>query len=355
MESEPSNKSSGRWNVSGFFRWLLITWLLSLAMFGILNFIVDPYEIYGSGLFPRVMVNFHDVKLEYFEQYDPPGESLIIGNSRANTLDPSVVEEITGERCFNFSFAGARTETYYSVLKIALEDNWPLNTVIVQVSPGCFHPTMPVEWETRFMNRIARNFIYHERVEPSWFELFGLLFTFDQTKQSLATVRRNMFAKQWQEPMETREDGYAIWAQREREIQAGTLNLEAAITRRIPKYPERVNLYEFDHISEVRMHYWEDFLDLCTDNDLNVIVFFAPLHPDLAEFLETVPEARILDDVVEYVEGTVTEIGGEFYNIRNIGTFGGSADGFYDEVHTRPINADAIIRYVLRNWNSEDE
>ncbi len=336
-----------------FWRVNAIAFFCVLIAAAILNLIVDPFSIYGTALLPRVEVNHYERKVELFREFEPKPNVLLLGSSRVYSCDPDIVDELTGQRCFSFSVPSSKAETFYAILRMALEDfNAPVDMIIIAVDPESFHPTMSIAPESRFVPEYAKYFIYHEYGQATPWERVALLFTLDQTGESIGSLRRLIKTKAGWQKMEFRDDGYATWIQREREIAQGTFDLEARLETRVRKYPERsLQLSSFTGLGEVRKRYWEDFMGICEDRGIKVYAFMPPVHPQLLELLDEVGADALIQEVADYVEETVTQAGGVFRDYTDIRSFGGDPDLFYDEIHMRPQNGERLLRHLLDKWD----
>ena len=95
------------------------------------------------------------------------------------------------------------------------------------------------------------------------------------------------------------------------------------------------------------MKYWQDFLDLCHENGIEIYAYVPAYHPRLYDLLMELGGGEILVEVSDYLESTVTLQGGIYRNYMNIESFEGNPDFFYDEIHMRPENADLLIENLL--------
>jgi hypothetical protein len=314
---------------------------------------VDPYGLYGSGLIPRADVNHYARKLEMFRAFNPQAQAIIIGSSRVLSCDPDVVTRLTGERCFNFWVPGARTETYYSVLRLALDSGAPIKMVIVAVEPEALHPNLPIEPEARFMPEYSKYFVYNPEAQAGFFEKAALLFTLEQTGESITQLGNLYNAQTGQGKLEYRPNGFATWTYWEKQMAEGTFDLEERIDSRIRKYPERsMGLSSFKELGEVREKYWEDFLGLCRERGIKVVAFMPPDHPRLVELLSEVGAEPVFRMVSDYLSETVASAGGTCVAYTNIESFGGDPGEFYDEIHMRPANGALLLEHLF-STNSE--
>lgn len=339
------------WKIPVFARRFLITIAAVVLIAAVMNLLVDPYSIYNLGILPRVEVNFYERKLALFQAYQPRPQVLILGSSRVIAFDPETVRDLTGKRCFNFALPGARTETFYSVLKMAIEDyDAPIDTVIVGVDPESFHPAMPIQPEARFIPAYSKYFIHDKSGQASAWEKLGLLLTLNQTSDSINSLVNLLKRQTGQEKMEFRSDGYSVWVQLEKQISEGTFDFDAKLETRVRKYPDRsLMLRQFTTLSDTRKLYWEDFLALCKEKGIKVYAFLPPYHPRLLQLLDTVGANEILGEVSGYLDSTVESEGGVFRDYMDVESFGGDPGLFYDEIHMRPANAEILLGHLLEN------
>jgi hypothetical protein len=342
-------QKSPRWRVAGFWRLIAVSFISVMLVAAVMNYLVNPYGIYSTELLPRVETNIYEKKLDLYGKFDEPIDTLIIGSSRAFDVDPDLVEELTGqEHAFNFSVPGAKAETFYAILRYVLDRGSPVSMVVLAVDPESFHPTMPIQPESVYVDEIAQYCILNPEVRSTSAEKVSLLFTLDQTGESINSLEDVLKSSEGQVKWLYRDNGYADWVQREREIEEGTYDLESKLDSRVRKYPDRsLMLPSFTHLGETRMEYWEDLLALCDERGIMVYAYLPAYHPRLYDELMNLGAGDILGQVSDYLESTVTSHGGIYRNYMNIESFGGNPEFFYDEIHMRPENAALLIQALL--------
>src|SRR3989304_8593597 len=109
-----------KWTNKNAYRIFLAAWIVTLALIAVANILIDPFELYGSGLAEPWQFNRYKRKLELFKEFQPPPSALLIGDSRMESFDPVLVEKITGKRCFNFALPAAAAEGRLAVGALAL-------------------------------------------------------------------------------------------------------------------------------------------------------------------------------------------------------------------------------------------
>lgn len=353
LKEQKANQNPQYWTSPSFYRVFLFSLLSALLFSVVLNILVNPYGVYGVELVPRVEINNYEKKLELIEKFQPPPKALIIGSSRVMSFDPEIVEEILGKRCFNFS-VGARAESYYAVLRLALEKyNAPLDTVIVQVEPEVFHPSLPADPQARFEPEYSQYFIYGPK-GATLLEKIALLITLEQVGESIDSIFRLIRKETDKQKIAYKENGFSIQIQREADIKNNRFNLDAIIDKRLRRYPERSFLLsKFTGLSETRKKYWQDFLDICRERNIKVYACMPPVHPRLLELLYGLGAERIFKETEKYLKETVSEKDWVFKNYTNIETFNGDAQLFYDEIHMQPENCNKLLRDLLSSDNAE--
>ena len=335
----------------------LISAVIFLILAGIFNLIIDPYRIYGVELLEKEELNYYRKKLQLINDLKTPPEALILGSSSEMSYDPDLITELTGLGCFNFAIPGACTENLYSALRVGLK-RFPdsIRLVVVGFDPRTVHPTLPLETEARYVSEFSQYFIHNPEGQASQLEKFELLFTIGQLEDSASTLNRAIAVEEGVEKHAFRDDGFAIWSQIELEIRQGKFDLDERIRKRIRRYPEQsLRLSEFTELSTVRKQYWEDFLDLCVENDIKVYAFYHPVHPILMRNLYDLGAQPIFDEFSEYVDSTVRDAGGVYRDFRWIDSFGGDPDEYYDELHPRPANGVALMRKLLSEYQVENK
>ncbi|HEX9744040.1 MAG TPA: hypothetical protein VGB30_01300 [bacterium] len=96
-------------------------------------------------------------------------------------------------------------------------------------------------------------------------------------------------------------EGNAVWIQWENRIAEGDFDLEHHMRERIRKYPERsLHFAEFTRLSETRKRYWEDILQICDENNIQLYVYFPPAHPDLMDSLYDLGAEPLFDEISNY-------------------------------------------------------
>ena len=331
-----------------------------LLLVACVDIVANPFGIYGTSIVQRPP-SMYEKKFILYDEFQPPPNALILSNSHIMTFDPEIVEDITGERCFNFWLPGACTETYYALLRMVLEQKHDdIDLVIVGTGIEAIHPSLPIQPEARFIPELSRYFIHDRFGQANIFDKMGLLFTIGQLRQAAALIVVNLRHRldedyhPGQVKLEYMSNGMTLQASAEAEIAAGTFNLEERIQARLrsTRYTEEGPVIRgWTGPSKIREKYWIDFLELCRENDIKVFVFMSPVHPLLLELAAQQDTKNMFDEADEFMRTTTEEYGGVYRDYLHPDSFGGDPDLFYDEIHMRPGNSDILLSQLLADYD----
>ena len=319
--------------------------LLSIAT---LNFVVDPFELYGTKLFLPLEFNRYDKKIELYRALDNSPQALILGSSCTESFDPELVFNLTGKRCFNFAQPAARPETLLADLKLALSENKvPVDSVIVGVEPLFFHPKTPVHPQAEFSESL-RPFLKDRSILKFMIGKVERLISIEQLSASYDVLKRERSGTKEPDVISYRNDGFAVYPRRETELAEGKLDLGEIIEKRALRYPDQIfQISTFTGLSPERTETFREFVDLCRDNGIKMYVFMPPVHPCLWDSLKARGAEPIYKETARFLSSVVTESGGVFRDYTHIESFDGSPNEFHDVVHMTKSNCDLLLRNLL--------
>jgi hypothetical protein len=319
---------------------------------GIINYVVDPYDLYGANLFAPIEINQYEAKLDLFRAYEPPPTSLILGNSRVKAFDPNVVTSYTGTKCYNWGLGFASTEVLLAELKIALDEaHAPIELIVLGIDPIMFNANIEIPKQARIESGYTRYFAPNPVLTANW-ERISVLFTMDQLKMSFASIWRKISGEERLIEPEYRADGLTIFAIRHMNDIQGPPDLNEIVTEGAPKYFQNT-LAGWTELDPDRMEAWEEFLALCVEKNIKIYAFMTPMHPLLWDLLGEYGSQDIFLKSYDYCERTITEVGGIFRNYSDIATWGGDPNLFNDEVHMLPGNTSKLMQALFTSAGLE--
>ncbi len=319
-----------------------------------INFLVDPFSIYGTGIFEPYRANSYVEKADMFEAFDPPAQAIIIGSSRVGSVDPLTVTELTGLRCYNWSVPSAGVDAASAIVHMAVEDfNAPVEMVIIGIDPDVFHQSFGLHAQAKLAPRYSGWFGEDVSSGGLMKTIGGLLrlITLEQLNASIAVLRREMGDTSIEQIKLYREDGFALYTPKEEAIAEGTYDLNAIIDGRISGYPNDNFCIQGDiELSETTKNKWIELLDYCVENGIAVYAYMPPGHPEYIEMLEGFGSMISLQRISEFLDASISEHGGTFRDFTMLESFGGDTGDFYDEVHMRKANNDRLLIDLLSNY-----
>lgn len=132
-----------------FKKWILV-FCLCLACFagimGFINYKIDPLGYWASnrGKWDHCSTSYNamssrQVKSNYILRKGSQYEAVVFGGSNAGTIDPELIEQITGYKTYNYWNSNGDSQDYLELTKFCIKQMPKLKQVIVQISNEEFH------------------------------------------------------------------------------------------------------------------------------------------------------------------------------------------------------------------------
>ncbi|MCK4720643.1 hypothetical protein KAU08_08285, partial [bacterium] len=296
---------------------------------------------------------------EMYQELDPMPGTLILGSSRVGSVDPEIVEQLTGISCFNWGAPTTGPAGFNAMIHMAVEDySAPIQIVIVGVDPEVFHPDRgihPQAWAAPMYLPYFGDVGIKMKLKR-FIRIFMQLFTWEQTSSSFAVLGRELDVATTETPIKYRDDGYTFYTEHDTRIAEGTFNLEGRITNHLLAYPDiNVCFTSSDSPSQSKMNKWIEFLEYCDEKGILVFAYLSPMHPRFLDLLSELGADPSHEDISEFLKTTISEHGGIFRDFTHIENFNGDQNLFYDEVHMRKENNARILRNLLSEYRPEPE
>jgi len=335
------------------FYWKIVLTFVAVIIFltAAINFTVNPFGLYAADFFPKSSFNRYSNLRQLFINSDPQPEAVIIGSSRVGSIDPEIVTEITGRRCFNWGVPAAEAEIYTAILKMAIDEfNAPIDMVIVGVEPEFLHPTKRIHPQAAVLREYTKYFSDESPLNAG-IERARRLITYEQLWASAIVVKRLVKGEPSGDWVVWRGDGFPVDVIEDRMPRRYQVDQEERLSNQVEIFAETYfHLSEFDSLSTERKASWEEFLRICNERNIRVYAFMPPPHPRILERLFQLGAEPIFIEAAEYLERTVTDSGGVFKNYTHVESFNGDPDGFQDHVHIHPDNGELMIRDLLSDF-----
>ena len=329
-----------------FIRWFAVPAACFLALLLSLNVLADPYDVVGVRMIPPLVRSDRLVKTTLLAERDPAPQILVMGSSRTLKLDPGHIQQLTGMTALNLGVGSCRAEGPLLMTTYALKIDRAPEVIILGIDLEAFHDKLPVDQR---WNRVpeARGVI-QELNEDRYKILFNTLaelLSYDMALDSIRSVRRHRSANKPLQRTTYRDDGvieYPLW-QSWRD--AGTFNLDAMLNDSRREYRGRFRGYESP--APWRQGYFQQFLQLCQDNDIAVVGFITPLHPRVVADLRVQADYdRLKEELWSFLAPLQERYPFDLHDLSDVATFGGTEENFWDGAHVDEINANRLLSYL---------
>ncbi len=317
---------------------------LQLGAVAGMNYLVNPRGMYSTALLRPVVANVRAEKAYLLKHMQPKPRALILGSSRVMKIAPATVERLTGLRTFNAGNLTAYTEDDYVTLRYAVEQAGAQpRLVLLGLELEALHDHEPMNEFLLEVNPISAFLQKGENRQGYWKRLVQLL-SWNESELSLRSLRHwTAGAKETEPALRIESDGRLVYVQLERDLARGTLNLETLVRQSSVMAIRRYQNYR--SLSADRLDYLHATLRYARERNLRVIVFLTPMHHVVREELK--PYAAREAEFADAMRQAAARWGAEFHDLRNVESFGGRPEGFYDGTHVDDDNADRLAAWLL--------
>ncbi len=324
-----------------------------LLVVATVNFIVDPYAQYASDVFEPLVQTSRAQKVQLLADMTPTPDGLVLGSSRVMKLEPDVLEHLTGCRFLNAGMNHAKSEDHLAMLRHYRSKKGTMpRWVVLGLDVNSFSDQNQTD------ARLLSNSDLLPHVSSSVplsdrFQRWRELFSWQQTKMSLTSIRHPK--KDESEPaLESfREDGLLVYHQREQEIAEGNYDFQGALDYTKREYKQL--LHDFDRLSERRCELFSTLAQECRQADCRLVVFLTPMHPELHAYVSdsTTYEAR-KRELKEFLTGQADREGFTLVDLSDITRFDGDPALFVDGVHPLEPNTRKMIQRLVSQRSPKD-
>jgi hypothetical protein len=345
-QSVPDSDKSPTPGSARRFSWLFLgISLTGIALILLLNILVDAHGIHMTGWFRPVVANHRLQKEFLLRQLDEPVELLVLGSSRAIAIDPAALEEMTGLRGFNGAVGSAETQDYLAWLRlfIAITGRPPL-MIVLGIDEVAFANSRPVADAFNGSDALlatipeigkTRNLLPIDRHDLGW----------SRTWDSLRAV---YFTLTGYPPENEKFDanGLGHYIAKEAAVEDGSMDREAGLTESLTDY--RARFEKYTAIDPDRVIYFDRFLALVEEHDIELVAFVTPMHPLFAERIEAeTVAAQRKAEVREFLRRRFAAHGWPLHEATQPQDYGGDAGNYYDGVHMHPAEMTRLLQSIF--------
>ena len=306
------------------------------------NFFINPRGIYPPSIFPALVTNYRNKKANDFTNLKKSPDLVIIGSSRALSINPDYVEEQTGISTYNFAVTGTYLDEYLVIMRYVFDQSKldPPKVILIDrpgfwVNPDSTADRAPLKFFP-YIDEESRSKIFINRTVD--------LTNLHQFTEAIYSIQFLLFNREYQETWTIYNNGFGLPHIDESLGEA----IEGSISDRL----ERKLCDNF--FPDESMPILEEMVSLAKENASSIIFYTSPAQPDYVKGLnervyqnategEKSPCGQILSDFYRELVEKNSQVHAVFFFHPN--DFGGYSDerGFYDGSHMTEINNNLLI------------
>jgi hypothetical protein len=337
---EPAAARESRWGHGRFVAGLLTGCLGLLACVFVLNVLVDPFAIAGTGLLPTAVENDRSIKLDLIKKLPRSPDILILGSSRARQAEPSELEKLTGRTAFNGAVTAGTAADAWVMARYA-DSRFPHRhrDYVWFVDAGIATNGVNQQLEEdprakRFLAGKSLRFTLHD---------VGTYISSDATRASWRVIRACLF-RTCHGRIRYRADGsiaspsLRFLPEHARSLSKSVARLAASVRAHPPPLAQRVD--------RRRYLYFERLLAFANAHGSRPVVVLNPIHPTvLVELRRHGFPARKTS--LAYLRALHRRFDFVLVDCEDVGRWGGSPSDFTNATHVNRRNMRRLLRYVV--------
>jgi len=337
----------------GYILFIILAALLLMTSVAVLNTLVDPYGILGTGIFPTATTTDRSVKADLIEKLKQAPQLIVLGSSRSMLYDPEYLQQKTGLRTFNagVDIIGGAADVW--AMTNYLHDRFPQShpKYLWLVDVETF--TTTVKQSLTAEPRLAR---YLDKTTGTAGRAGGELTTIGNDLKSLlswAMVRDSLRILAHQSAATAREQAY----RRRFRPNGGyggsgkTMSL-AELQRATAKSLARYTLLyrtAYHAMDPQAQRYVEQTLALMNQSGSAPLIVLTPLSPMFQQKLGPLGWYDRHQQVVDFFGNLTSRYRFTFADMTSVSTWGGSPTEFSDGVHPTYSNIHKLIDFLVQN------
>jgi len=304
---------------------LICVVLIIGALISALNLTVDPFGVFGGGIFEwnsySMTLNPKTAKFAYVDARVGEFDAFIVGPSGASGFSPEILEYHTGLRWFNMFNYGADMEYTAGLAEYLIEIHQPQMLLLV----------VPIISASQYAMEIT-DITYNQPLRPFW----RVPFLFANPQFSTDKISNRNTISYLQQPFDVFNALTGTYNKTRRDAEA-----IGDFYEYLQAYPSFVDMY-FPHIPlnyiEENAAAVERILNLAKQNGTEVIVVTTPMvHAEMGAFKH--------DEISEFYEMMAIATGG-FWDF-TFSTISGDVRYFYDTTHFRNSVGEMMLAQIF--------
>jgi hypothetical protein len=324
----------------------LATFAGALLLTGAANAVVDPLGSVGTGLVRPVVFSDHTERLRLIGRLKQPPQLVVLGSSRALKAEPAYLRQLTGLTGFNAAASNGKTQDGFAYANL-FHDRWPDARIrylwILEVEAFRSLPPSP---QLLAEPPLARHFPASVRASSRLDDL-QRLFEWRTTKSSVKTVWRAARGAPQLGQVDLAADGFRAVDQHDRSEAAG-VPFATRLAESIRAARSFLPAMERSGLAAAERGYFERAVaDMNRWGDEPVIVL-GPVHPAYRAAVGGAAYDRLDARLTSYLEGLKPRLRFAVVDLRDLKSFGGSPNEFYDGIHMHLANMRKLLATAVQ-------
>ncbi len=308
--------------------------VLVAALVAGLNVAVDPFDVYGTGLVEPLVLGTRQPKLTLYRARTPPPEIVVLGSSRAFTVDPAYIQEKTGRSAFNASVHAGTPRDFLAFARcMAAAGHFPATLVVALGVEQFKSAARPAE------GRDPLAACGGSDGRPSWLEARPGFLTLDETWASLRVLGLQITGRP--EALYSRIEPDGMLRPRT------TQPLAEALTESLAQNWSPAALGG-EALHPVPLEQLRELLEIARGQRTRVVVYLAPFHPRALERYRAGSHFESLNrQLLARLAAWSREYPVTAHDFTDIASVGGAPDGFTDASHPDAAGDRSIVDALL--------
>ena len=326
---------ASRW-ITYFF---IIPALLTTTVIGV-NVIVDPYSMTNFNLLNIPNKFSRDDRVEKVAKLKTSGtyDTIMLGSSRVYSMNPLMVSKLIGGTTYNAGVGTARIEDHLGFVKLLERINKLPKNLIIGLDFYTFNEE--VESTKYFIKNSDLNFISNDTFQKSYTSNF---ISIDAFRASYKTLR-NFLVNKEKKPF---FDAYGAGGV------ASTVFSFTPLPTQADSFPKSEIIEEYHYvktlkypkISQARIDYLYELIDIAKRNNIKLYIFITPLYGELLTMVEH--DKKLYKKLITLRH--LIQSKSDFYDFTQHDSIIDNAKYFGNPTHTTTQGGNLVLKRVLQH------
>jgi hypothetical protein len=320
------------------------TFVGALLVLATLVCATDPFGTLGTGIVPPIVSADRDYKATLYRARRPRPQVVLLGSSRAKTLRPECVTQLTGLPAFNFGVNAGVAEDYLSIFRfMRSQPDFEVREIVVGAEPEAFLGDPGVGRAGRNSRALAP-FALRTSQDPE--RLWTDLWSEASARAALRSAWHYGFDRETLPEEVLTADGFQLHPLWDYEIRRQRYPQEVRVMQ--SSHDVRARYAAFEHLSPGAVAQLQQLLREARDAGVRVTVFVPPVHPELTREAEGTSLPSLTAELVTVLREAQRQKLLRYVETRSLGDFAGDSTQFYDAIHMTRGNADRLLKAVYQ-------